>query len=136
MGSGISAPRMSPSSSLAVVNQTLTKVSSSHASGSRGSRQDLTPLSASGYFEQALEVNPPDNSTTFRVYLNPASPSKESKYGTYLVCHHGAGSSGLSFAALAKEVKASSGGELGVLSFDCRGHGERFLSLGANRLGN
>lgn len=69
-------------------------------------------------------MNPPDNNTTFRVYLNPAPPTKESKHGTYLLCHHGAGASGLSFAALAKEIKAASGGELGVLAFDGRGHGK------------
>jgi protein phosphatase methylesterase 1 len=89
-----------------------------------GPQQDLSPLSASAYFEQALEVNPPGNDTTFRVYLNPAVSTIGSKHGAYLVCHHGGGSSGLSFAALAKEVKAKSGGELGVLAYDCRGHGE------------
>jgi protein phosphatase methylesterase 1 len=50
-----------------------------------------------------------------------------------MVCHHGAGASGLSFAALAKELKGQSGsrsstaedgGELGVLAYDARGHGE------------
>lgn len=40
-----------------------------------------------------------------------------------LVCHHGAGASGLSFAVLAKEVRDRDR-ELGVLSFDARGHGE------------
>lgn len=86
-------------------------------------QQDLSPLSASGYFEQALEVNPPGSDTTFRVYLNPTEATKESKHGTYLICHHGGGSSALSFAALAKEIKAKSEGELGVLAYDCRGHG-------------
>lgn len=39
------------------------------------------------------------------------------------MCHHGAGASGLSFAALAKEITARDP-ELGVLAFDARGHGE------------
>lgn len=86
--------------------------------------QELTPLSASGYFEQALEINPPGNDTTFRAYLTPGPPTKESKTGTVLVCHHGAGSGGLSFAALAKEIKAKSNAELGLLAYDCRGHGQ------------
>lgn len=43
--------------------------------------------------------------------------------GTYFIFHHGAGASGLSFAALAKEITAR-GPEYGVLSFDCRGHGK------------
>ena len=101
-----------------------------------GSR-DLSPLSASGYIDQALEVQPPGNDTTFRVYLTAPAPSMEisagpsaasgsskSGNGTYLVCHHGAGSGGLSFAAMAKYVKELSRGEMGVLAFDCRGHGQ------------
>lgn len=50
------------------------------------------------------------------------------KHGTYLVCHHGGGASGLGFAPLAREVKAKSNGEMGVLAFDCRGHGMPFSS--------
>ena len=95
-------------------------------------------MSASAYFEQALEVNPPGNDTTFRVYFTaPNASSSSSSSGTvsgpsgskgksketYLVCHHGAGASGLSFAALARNVAESGKGELGVLAFDCRGHG-------------
>lgn len=60
--------------------------------------------------------------------MTPAPPTKESKNGTYLVCHHGGGAGGLSFAALAKEVKTKSNGELGVLAYDCRAHGESVLS--------
>jgi protein phosphatase methylesterase 1 len=56
--------------------------------------------------------------------MTAPKPTKDSKNGTYLVCHHGAGAGGLSFAALAKEIKKKSNGELGVLAFDCRGHGE------------
>ena len=56
----------------------------------------------------------------FRVYITPLTiPQK----GNLLVCHHGGGASGLSFAALAKAVSERSGGEMGVLSYDCRGHG-------------
>lgn len=40
-----------------------------------------------------------------------------------MICHHGAGYSGLSFALFAKEVERLSGGECGVLALDCRGHG-------------
>lgn len=136
--------------------------------------QDLSPLSASGFFSQALEVTPRGSSTAFRVYLTPpnpqaspnastptrtptalaagpspphAGPSGSSSSstspapatkatpatsgaeqgkakGTYLVCHHGAGAGGLSFAALAKEVTEKSAGEMGVLAYDARGHGE------------
>ncbi|KAK8853103.1 hypothetical protein IAR55_003804 [Kwoniella newhampshirensis] len=84
---------------------------------------DLTPLSASSFFTQALEVQPATSPCTFRVYLTPPNPTGKDR-GTYLVCHHGAGAGGLSFAALAKAVKGKSGGEMGVMSFDCRGHGK------------
>jgi len=88
----------------------------------------LSPLSASEFFAQALEVSPPDNDATFRVYLTPPSgqPGRDQKpnpNGTYLVTHHGAGASGLSFAPLAKEVGIRAP-ELGVLAFDARGHGK------------
>lgn len=42
---------------------------------------------------------------------------------TVLVCHHGAGHSGLSFACFAREVVRVSEGELGVLALDARSHG-------------
>ncbi|EIW71846.1 hypothetical protein TREMEDRAFT_28267 [Tremella mesenterica DSM 1558] len=108
------------------------------------SYKNLTPLSAKDFFSQALEVTP--GKTTFRVYLTPPILTPETSRenplsgkgrleeqvtegdtdnkGTYLICHHGAGSSGLSFAMLAKEVKERGRGELGVMSFDCRGHGK------------
>jgi len=41
-----------------------------------------------------------------------------------MVCHHGAGFSGLSFACFAKEVSKLTQGECGVLSLDAREHGE------------
>jgi protein phosphatase methylesterase 1 len=52
-----------------------------------------------------------------------AQADSKGKNASLLVCHHGAGSSGTTFAALAKEVHDKSSGELGVLAFDARGHG-------------
>lgn len=40
-----------------------------------------------------------------------------------MVCHHGAGTSGLSFACFAKEVTDLTKGECGVLAVDARRHG-------------
>lgn len=40
-----------------------------------------------------------------------------------MVCHHGAGTSGLSFACFAKEVTDMTKGECGVLALDARRHG-------------
>lgn len=93
-----------------------------------GSKKHFTALSASEFFTQALEVAPPNSDGTFRAYLSPPTvqpaANQRNKQGCYLVCHHGAGASALSFAALAKEVAAKSGAELGVFAFDARGHGE------------
>lgn len=46
--------------------------------------------------------------------------------GPLLVTHHGAGSSGLSFALFASEVRKALP-NAGVLSFDARGHGETLV---------
>lgn len=99
---------------------------------------DLSPISASGYFAQALEVEPPGRDTVFRAYYTPSVPSRASEgaggsssggNGTLMICHHGAGASGLSFAALAKAVRDIDP-ELGVLAYDARGHGTS-LALGS-----
>ena len=55
----------------------------------------------------------------FRVYYTPP----KSADGTVVICHHGAGWSGLTFAAFAKEVARVGKGECGLLTFDCRAHG-------------
>ncbi len=42
-----------------------------------------------------------------------------------MICHHGAGYGGLSFACMAKEVQDLSNGECGILAPDARRHGKR-----------
>ncbi|EJF59180.1 protein phosphatase methylesterase [Dichomitus squalens LYAD-421 SS1] len=79
-----------------------------------------SPISASSFFEQAMQVSVPESDLDFRVYYT--APKFED--GTVMICHHGAGYSGLSFACTAKEVTDMSKGECGVLSYDCRGHGK------------
>ncbi|KAG8903602.1 Protein with carboxyl methyl esterase activity [Tulasnella sp. 403] len=92
------------------------------------------PIPASTYFAQALSVSVPASSLDFRIYYSPPSfPSSQVspdtaatpnlKESTVLVCHHGAGYSGLSFACFAQEVTRASKGELGVMSLDARSHG-------------
>lgn len=41
-----------------------------------------------------------------------------------MICHHGAGYSGLSFACFAKEITDTTKGECGVLAIDARRHGK------------
>lgn len=67
----------------------------------------------------------PDSDLDIRVYYTPPKFSD----GTVVVCHHGAGYSGLSFACFAKEVVDMSKGECGVLSLDCRAHGKHQLPV-------
>ncbi|KAI0648689.1 protein phosphatase methylesterase [Trametes meyenii] len=80
----------------------------------------FSPISASGYFEQAMQVAVTPSDLDVRVYYS--APKFED--GTVIICHHGAGYSGLTFACMAKEITDMSKGECGVLSYDCRGHGK------------
>ena len=81
----------------------------------------FSPISASGYFEEALQVSIPLRNLDCRVYYTPPKLSN----GTVMICHHGAGYSGLSFACFAKEVTETTKGECGVLSLDARRHGNK-----------
>lgn len=80
---------------------------------------EFSPISASGFFETALQVAVPDRGIESRVYYTPPKTSD----GTVIICHHGAGYSGLSFACFAKEVTDMTRGECGILALDARRHG-------------
>ncbi|KAJ7035259.1 Alpha/Beta hydrolase protein [Mycena alexandri] len=82
---------------------------------------DFAPISAMDYFADALQVLVPSRSLDCRVYYTPPGGGGET---TVLVCHHGAGYSGLSFASLAREVRAQGRGEVGLLAADARRHGK------------
>lgn len=70
-----------------------------------------------GYFEQELHLE--NRIATYHVYVtSPRNVDKDPLF----VCHHGAGSSGLSFALFAKYVRDQLP-NAGILSVDCRGHG-------------
>ncbi|KAG5350325.1 hypothetical protein C0989_011569 [Termitomyces sp. Mn162] len=68
----------------------------------------------------ALQVVVPSRGLDFRVYYT--SPTFAD--GTVMICHHGAGYSGLTFACFAKEVTDMTKGECGVLAIDARRHGK------------
>lgn len=80
-----------------------------------------TSLSWTDFFTQELYLEQNDLSANIRishhVYLIPPSES-----APLFVMHHGAGSSGLSFAACAGEIRKILP-KAGVLSLDCRDHG-------------
>ncbi|KAG9056014.1 Protein with carboxyl methyl esterase activity [Serendipita sp. 407] len=86
-----------------------------------------SPISASGYFVQAMNVKIESRGIDVRAYYSPPvvqDPAASDEPTTVMVCHHGAGYSGLSFACFAKEVVEHSKGECGVLAFDVRRHGK------------
>jgi pimeloyl-ACP methyl ester carboxylesterase len=80
-------------------------------------------------------VDPQSRDIVFRAYYtpstltdNPEEHTGKRQRGSVLVCHHGGGSAGTTFACLAKRVHELSGGELGVLAFDARGHGKIYFN--------
>ncbi|KAG8949765.1 Protein with carboxyl methyl esterase activity [Tulasnella sp. 424] len=86
-----------------------------------------TPISASSHFAQALSVAVPASGLDHRVYYTPPVPGAATATpdsSTVIVCHHGAGYTGLSFACLAQEITSITKGELGILSLDARSHGK------------
>ena len=83
-------------------------------------RRPLDPLPWNDYFtrELYLRISRSTETVTYHAYMIPPAPK-----GPLLVTHHGAGSSGLSYALFASEIcKALP--NAGVLSLDARGHGE------------
>ncbi|KAL8737806.1 MAG: hypothetical protein Q9181_001340 [Wetmoreana brouardii] len=88
--------------------------------GSGHGRNALDPLPWTDYFAQEyyLEHAGPDETVIHHVYFTPPAPKK-----ALFVLHHGAGSSGLSFALLALELRKLLP-DIGVLSVEARGHGE------------
>ncbi|KAI0000491.1 protein phosphatase methylesterase [Russula vinacea] len=84
---------------------------------------EYAPISGASYFSEAVQVDVPASKLDVRVYYTPPQTS-DGSLGSVMVCHHGAGFAGLSFALLAKEVTSLSKGELGVLSIDARRHGK------------
>lgn len=85
----------------------------------RISNKEYAPISASSFFVHALQVTSPASKLDVRVYHTPPRFAD----GTVMICHHGAGYSGLSFSCFAKEVTDMSKGECGVFAFDARCHG-------------
>ncbi|PYH49994.1 putative ribosomal protein/carboxylic ester hydrolase (Ppe1) [Aspergillus saccharolyticus JOP 1030-1] len=97
--------------------------------GGRGSSQ--TSLSWTDFFTQDLHLTQVDSSTktriTHHVYLTPPADSG----GPLFVMHHGAGSSGLSFAACAEEIRKLLP-KAGILSLDARHHGSTEVTTCTN----
>ena len=91
-----------------------------HGSRLSTGRRTLDPLPWNDYFtrELYLKLSRPTEDIIYHAYITPPAAK-----GPLLVTHHGAGSSGLSFALFASEVRKALP-TAGVLSLDARGHGE------------
>ncbi|KAL8905317.1 MAG: hypothetical protein Q9207_002708 [Kuettlingeria erythrocarpa] len=87
--------------------------------GLNAGRKALQPLPWNDYFNQEhyLENIRHSEIVIHHVYVIPPAPK-----GPLFICHHGAGSSGLSFALFAAELRKLLP-NCGVLSVDARGHG-------------
>jgi protein phosphatase methylesterase 1 len=115
---------------------TMCRISSAKLARGTHDLSAFSPISPASYFTQALEIDPASRNIVFRAYYTPSTLSGppdaqtgKRKRGSVLVCHHGGGSSGTTFACLARGVRECSKGELGVLAFDARDHGERVSVL-------
>ncbi|KAL2126092.1 hypothetical protein VTI74DRAFT_1717 [Chaetomium olivicolor] len=86
--------------------------------------RSLEPIPWTTYFERELFLPSDDGSITYHAYLTSPAPSAGpgKPPGPLFVTHHGAGSSGLSFAVLSAEIRKRLP-SAGILSLDARGHG-------------
>ncbi|OGM45566.1 carboxylesterase-mitochondrial 37S ribosomal protein YmS2 [Aspergillus bombycis] len=92
---------------------------------SRGSNSTDTLNWADFFTQELFLVQETDSARiTHHVYLTPPTHS-----GPLFVMHHGAGSSGLSFAACAEEIRKILP-KAGILSIDARDHGQTSTSTG------
>ncbi|KAK8027135.1 protein phosphatase methylesterase 1 [Apiospora marii] len=79
----------------------------------------LQPIPWTTYFERELFLQPPGSAPGLTLHAYLTSPGDK---GPLFVMHHGAGSSGLSFAVCASEIRKRVPAA-GILSSDARGHG-------------
>ncbi|KAF4631266.1 hypothetical protein G7Y89_g6861 [Cudoniella acicularis] len=87
-------------------------------------KRTLNQIPWTTYFERELFLESPSDTVTIIHHVYLTSP-----VGTapLFVTHHGAGSSGLSFAALTSEIRKRLP-SAGILSLDARGHGSTSIS--------
>ncbi|CAF9903368.1 MAG: Protein phosphatase methylesterase 1 [Heterodermia speciosa] len=115
-----SASSASSASSTGTIRPSPTNRLFARPKGPPSGRRPLDPLLWSDFFDQELYLDNPraHEIVTHHVYLT--LPLEK---GPLFVTHHGAGSSGLSFAMLTSELRKALPNS-GVLSLDARGHGE------------
>ncbi|CCK68889.1 phosphoprotein phosphatase methylesterase 1 KNAG_0B04550 [Huiozyma naganishii CBS 8797] len=75
------------------------------------------------FFEHNIQVELKDRGYKFNVYYTLPTKFDFASLPIFMF-HHGAGSSGLTFASLAKALNEKLDGQCGFFSFDARGHGD------------
>ena len=86
-------------------------------------RRTLDPLPWNDYFDKEFYLKNTRSNETVIHHAYLIAPAEK---GPLVVTHHGAGSSGLSFALFASEIHKALP-SCGVLSLDARGHGETVI---------
>lgn len=81
------------------------------------------PSIVPAYFAQSFFTSS-SASPSFKTYYTEPKLLPGDGPGSVMVFHHGGGEGALGFALLAKEITRLTNGELGLLAFDCRGHGQ------------
>ncbi|KAL9105125.1 MAG: hypothetical protein Q9163_000043 [Psora crenata] len=97
-----------------------------HASSAPNGKRILDPLPWNDYFSQELYLES-KNCDKHETVLHHAYITLPTGKGPLLVTHHGAGSSGISFALFASEIRKALP-TCGILSLDARGHGETIVT--------
>ncbi|KAL6715890.1 Protein phosphatase methylesterase 1 [Lecanora helva] len=118
-----SASSASSASSTGTIRPSPSKHLFARPKGFTPRRGAVEPLPWNDYFDQELylEIERPTEKVTYHAYLTPSSAK-----GPLIITHHGAGSSGLSFALFASQV-CKILPTAGILSLDARGHGETIV---------
>lgn len=101
---------------------------SSHSQSIRESLLKENIVTWNEFFDKKKIVKIVEREHNFNYYYNLPKIITERSIPIYIF-HHGAGSSGLTFANLAKELYARMNEKCGCFSFDARGHGDTVSTL-------
>jgi protein phosphatase methylesterase 1 len=93
-------------------------------------KKSMSQIPWTAYFERELNLIVTDDANTVMHHVYLTSPTGSA---SLFVTHHGAGSSGLSFAALAAQIRKLLP-SAGILSLDARGHGSTTVTSSQGRV--
>ena len=88
------------------------------------------------FFTEKRFVQLPGRNYSFNYYCSPPDNYQNERSIPIFIFHHGAGSSGLTFASLCKTLYEKLDSKCGCFTFDARGHGETVLCDTSNNIQN